>query len=215
MDHWYHIASFIRNDKDKCKLMLTCKQISKYEFYFYDMILIDKIGKSIWFNKFTNILIYCNVQKLPLSINKLTFDEHFNSQITMKIPPTITHLSFGTYFQKSVDHCIPTSVIELTFGDYFGRSLENIPSSVITLNFHIYSVFGKFDKCNIPDSIRTINFIYWDIYKCHNRMAAFVHNKKNISINHRMMQYQDIHHYPSKREYIGILQDYAKRYGSI
>lgn len=211
LETWNIILSSLESNYDKFHLLTTFRDMFKCSVSFNEMINLNKIIYSRWFNKFTNIFINDNVNELPLNITKLTFHDHFNSEVTMKIPSTVTHLAFGTYFQKSVDHCIPSSVVELTFGDYFSESLRDIPPSVVTLNFHIYSVFYKL---NISDSVKTVNFIDWDIFKGHqlvNRMTIICNNRKNISFNHCVIQPQDGHLYPWKKEYIGILQEYNDR----
>ena len=158
-DIWCYIASVINDDKDKCQLMMTCKDISKCAFYFNQEIDIDKIINSQWFNKFTNVLIHDNVRILPYSITHLSFDDVFNKSIIMRFPPTITHLTFGRYFSKSIEYCMPSSVIEITFGDNFYGSLIGIPSSVKTINFNLYNTFCGRDIKHISPFIKTINFI--------------------------------------------------------
>lgn len=217
LEIWNIIFSSLESNHDKFHLLITFRDMFKCSVSFDEMMDLNKIINSQWFNKFTNIFINNNVNELPLNITKLTFRDNFNNEITMKIPSTVTHLAFGTYFQKSVDHCIPSSVIELTFGDYFSRSLENIPSSVVTLNFHIYSVFNKIHVSNpvkIPDFIKTINFIDWDIFNSHDtlsRINNLVYDKKNIKTNHIIIRPQDGHLYYWKKEYVGILLEYIGR----
>ena len=72
-DVWSYITNFIEKDNDKCRLMMTCKEISKTRFYFYEMIDINKIINLEWFNNFANIIINDKFEKVPLFITHLTF----------------------------------------------------------------------------------------------------------------------------------------------
>lgn len=56
-DIWSHIAKYIKKDKDKCRLMMTCKEISKNKFYFNEQILVKKIYNSRWFDNFVKIFV--------------------------------------------------------------------------------------------------------------------------------------------------------------
>ena len=76
-DVWGHIANFIETDKDRCYLMMTCKQISENQFYFYEMIYIERIMNSKWFNNFVNIIVSDKSKKLPLFITYLTFSKNY------------------------------------------------------------------------------------------------------------------------------------------
>ena len=58
LDLWGHIMGFIERDQDKCHLLLTCKNISKIKFYFYEPIDNDKIMKSGWYDNFTQVVIW-------------------------------------------------------------------------------------------------------------------------------------------------------------
>ena len=110
LDVWGHIASFINSDKDKCHLMMTCKEISKCNFYFNEMIDNEKIIKSRWFNKFTNINAD-DLSILPSFVTHLKIGTYEISYLTIfrtfsnydfkgKIPSTVTHLTFPDDFNQ-------------------------------------------------------------------------------------------------------------------
>ena len=79
---WRYIAEFIEYNKVKCRLMMTCKEISDYQFFFNEQTYIcrNKL-KSRWFDRFTNI-IADRMESFPLFMTHLTFDKIFNKPIT-------------------------------------------------------------------------------------------------------------------------------------
>jgi len=147
-----YIIKNISNNGDKCKLMMTCKNISKCNFYFTELININKISGSTWFDRFINIFIKDDMCALPLFTKYLTFDTWFNQNIKNKIPNSVTHIAFGEDFQYlTKDYycgsltymeyndnkmayfkdCIPSSVTHLTIGAFFDSGFaESIPSTV-------------------------------------------------------------------------------------
>src|SRR5690606_16716268 len=152
LDVWGHIAGFIKTNNDKCRLMMTCTEISKCRFYFDEMITIKKIAGSRWFNNFIDVLVPDKTSILPLNIQYLTFGYNFNENIDDYIPLTVTHLTFGMFFNQPIKNCIPSSVTHLTFESYFDQCIENcIPSSVTHLNFD--NKFNKPIENNIPSSV--------------------------------------------------------------
>ena len=95
-DIWGHIAGFIELDIDRCRLMMTCKQISKTRFYFYEQININKIINLEWYDNFINVIVSDNCDKLPLCVTHLTFCSDFNQPIIDAFPSKVTHLTFGS-----------------------------------------------------------------------------------------------------------------------
>lgn len=59
-----YIFNFIDNDKGKCRLLKTCKSISKFNFQFCDIIDIEKIIKSEWFDRFINVEFGTDIERL-------------------------------------------------------------------------------------------------------------------------------------------------------
>lgn len=132
LDIWNQIVEFIKTNKEKCYLMMTCKEISKCHVYFYDIVMNDKILKSKWFNNFTSILVKWDMFRLPMHVTHLTFGSFFNQPVDGYIPYGVTHLKFGGNFNRSV-YKLPSSVTHLELGCSFKHSIENIPSSVTHL----------------------------------------------------------------------------------
>lgn len=168
LDVWSYITELIEDDKDKCRLMMTCKWISKCRFYFNQMNTYEKILRSRWFDHFTNVLVNKKIimrpileisskeinNKFPSNMNNPTF-----AKFVSKFPLNMTHLTFEDKFNKSVKKCIPSTVTHLTFGDYFSHPIkDSIPSSVTHL------IFGdSFDyqiKNFIPSSVKYLEFGY-------------------------------------------------------
>ena len=150
LDVWSYITEFIGTNNDKFRLMMTCTEISKCRFYFNEMIAVEKIAGSRWFNNFVDILVFDNTSILPSFTQYLTFKTDL--PINNYISSTVTHLTFGSSFNQSVKNCIPSSVTHLTFGFYFNQSIENsIPSSVTHLTFDNY-FRQPIEKC-IPPSV--------------------------------------------------------------
>ena len=93
LDVWSYIATFIEHNQDKCRLMMTCKEISKREFYFDEPIDIEKILRLQWFDHFRNVSNVYHWRVLPKFVNKLGFYGGFHQNFTNKIPITVTHIT--------------------------------------------------------------------------------------------------------------------------
>jgi len=52
LDLWGYLSEFIQTNQDKCWLMMTCKEISKCQFYFNESIHHKKIIGLLWYNKY-------------------------------------------------------------------------------------------------------------------------------------------------------------------
>jgi len=159
-----YIIKFIQNDTDKCHYLMTCKEISKSEFYFYGLINVKKIANLLWFNHFVNIMIFDTKNILPKFVTHLKISWNFRGNINDCIPSTVTHLSFGNYFNRPIVR-IPTSVTHLTLGDNFNHSLYNIiPTSVTHLTIGCW--YGYSIKDCIPSSVTDLTF-HDDFRECH------------------------------------------------
>jgi len=134
-DEWGHIMSFIEKNNDKYNLLKVCKQMGDCNFYFYEQVHLTKISRSIWYDKFVNVMID-NLIILPLFVRKLTFGTQFNQSIKDCIPFDVTHLTFGYCFNQPIKDCIPFGVTHLIFGSCFNKPINNcIPPSVKYLEF--------------------------------------------------------------------------------
>lgn len=152
LDAWSYIANLLESDKDKCRLMITCKDMSKCRFFFNERIKIEKIVTSNFFNHFVNIKINNFNVPFPSFITHLKFGSEFNESIDNRIPSTITHLIFGWRFNQPIKKCIPSSITHLNFDCDFNQPIENcIPSSVVHLKFCV--CFNQPIKNNIPTSV--------------------------------------------------------------
>lgn len=171
-----YIIGMISDNKDKCNLLMTCKNMSNCNFYFTALENINTISGSIWFGRFINIFIKDDFCALPLFVKYLTFDVWFDKDIKGKIPDSVTHVAFGEdfdylknqsycssltymeYSQNETAHfkdCIPPSVTHLTIGAFFCSGFkDSIPETVthLTLNPSIYM------PLNIPSSITHLTF---------------------------------------------------------
>ena len=166
IDIWGCILEFVKNNKDKCYLLMTCKEISKCNFCFTQRIHIDKIGKLEWFNKFTNIEMSMShyFTELPISTTNLmittteSFPDPWSVNFLLKpyIPSTVTHLEFDWQFNKPLGDFIPSSVTHLKLGASFNQPIENsIPSSVVEIMFG-----ARFNQSvnSIPSSVKCLKF---------------------------------------------------------
>lgn len=148
-DIWNYIISFIEDDKTKCCLIRITTYMSKCDFYFNDMIEINKIIHSQWFNKFTNILVNDTRIKIPLSVTKLTFGFDFDYLIKGFIPSTVIYLDLGDHFNMPIKECIPSSVTHLRFGWKYNMGYKDCISTVTHLTFSFYYNY----KDSIPTSV--------------------------------------------------------------
>jgi len=166
-----YLIRFIRRDKDKCRLLMTCQWISKCEVFFHEDILINKIIRSRWFHKFTNIIVKnkkCKFPRkgltpplkasgFPSSITSLTFNHEFNDSVKDYIPSTIVYLKFSDDFNQPIEGCIPPSVKNLNFGWSFDQPIRNcIPHSVKYLSFGYR--FNQSIKYCIPLGVNFLHF---------------------------------------------------------
>ena len=151
LDVWGYLIEFINNNKDKCRLLMTCKEISNCAFYFYGEIHIEKIEKSKWFDQFTNIFVWNTHEKLPTSIKKIRFWQQLNVSVDDFIPSTITHLKFGNEFNKPIKN-LPSSLIKLSFGNCFNQSIKGLLPSTLT-QLKLGKHFKRFEIGTIPSTV--------------------------------------------------------------
>lgn len=157
LDVWTYISKFITIDSDKCRLMITCKEISRCNFYFENRILVDKISKLKWFNHFTYIEMMYGHTEFPASVTHLFFGNYYNYPIKIKIPLTVTYLIFSDSFNQPISGIIPSSVTYLYLGEYFDQPIKNcIPSSVKHLMINFNRPIN-----NIPSTVTRLIFGYW------------------------------------------------------
>ena len=146
LDILTHVFKFMDCDKNKCLLAMTCSRLMKSDFYFDNLIDIEKITHSQRFDKFTNIHLETNIQKLPLSVTRINLGEHFEFN-KYYIPPTVkiitiywngfvfSNLLFNFYFRiqnfgESIADYFPISVTEICFVGPFDaiqqQNIENV-----------------------------------------------------------------------------------------
>ena len=130
-------------------------KILKFDYEFHQPICFsdDCVTNSVWDSK----LIENVRNKIPNSVTRLIFGEHFNQNIENFIPNSVTHLIFGESFDKNICGCIPNSVTHLEFGVYFNQNVEGcIPNSVIYLKFGWF--FNQPILNNIPNRVSHLIF---------------------------------------------------------
>lgn len=151
LDAWTAIAHHIKSDKDKCHLMMTCKEISKCQFYFDEFIFARKIIGISWFDHFRSVVVE-DIVELPKSIYRLGFWHNYKKSIKNMIPLTVKRVFFDSGEGPIIEECLPTSVTHLTIGEGFKQPMKGfIPTSVTHLTFKSF-IFFSIDGC-IPDSV--------------------------------------------------------------
>lgn len=158
---WEIIIEFIELNEDKCRMLMTCKDIFKCQFYFKESVFINsdiKIHKSQWYDHFTNVLCYSTDIALPKYTKKIYFHESFDKLINNDfIPSMVTHIDFNYIFNHPINNCIPSSVTHLSFGTIFDQPIENcLPRSITHLIFGYR--FNHPIKNNIPTSVTHLIF---------------------------------------------------------
>ena len=183
LDVWSHIAMFIVSNQDKCRLMMTCKNISKCNFYFDQPIYINKILRSQWFDYFRNVSNVFYADVLPKFVNKINFCSEFNGSINNIIPSSVKQLIFYGNDNVFCGNAIPTTVTHL--GLYRNNwekgmriTVRHFPPSVthLILNSLIYAEnitarylkFTKDFKEKIKDAISEYT-TYLTFYESYNR----------------------------------------------
>lgn len=151
--------------------MMTCKKISKCDFYFDESIKIEKILRSQWFDRFRNIknVYYLNV--LPKFVNKIEFSDDFRKPIK-KLPLSITHMTLNDWninfirdpFPKGITHLIinnmdertiyyfPPLVTHLTVGNII--HYHNIDDELTLTHLILNKNFNRNIKNKIPKGIK-------------------------------------------------------------
>ena len=183
---WEIILEFVETNEDKCRLLMTSKDMPKCEFYFYELVKMNdmEIRNSMWFDRFTKIICNNVNIRIPLYVTHIFFSDLFDELVGNFIPSTVTHVVFGDFFNQPVNGCIPTSVTHLTFKSCFNQFIDNsIPPSVTHLIFgHRFNLpiknnipssvthltFGKnFDQllCDIPSSVSHLELYNYYVFK--------------------------------------------------
>ncbi len=202
---WEIIIQFIVMNEDKCRMLMTCKDMTKCQFYFVETVCVNgdiKILKSQWYDYFTKVFCSNTNIALPKYTKHLTFCDFFNQSINNCIPSSIKYLTFGSTFNQSIENCFPTSITHLTFGfcfnhliknniptsvthlifeDEFNQSLMDIPSSVTHLKLLNYNFRGN----DLPSFVKEIEFIYdrWgDIRKGQEEAIYECANRHDIQV---------------------------------
>ncbi len=195
-----YIIEFIEIDHDKCRFLMTCKNISKKQFYFDEPHNNDKIMKSQWYDNFKQVVVGNKITKLPLTITHIYFSHIYISRIKYlpnNLPTTITHLIYGfafkcepnkgcsirfaaedLYFTKIFKNYIPSSVTHLTLNSTVFLNKKNcIPQSITHLTFGLFSHLQPF-----PDRISSVKELII-IGECDKKFLEIEKlDKKNINI---------------------------------
>ena len=136
-DIWGCIILFMKGNNDKCKLLMTCKEISKCNVTFDDPINIEQIYKSRWFHYFTNVNNVTDILLLPKNIIKLGFSENFVNNLISRIPKSVIQLTFsngnfiGDEFPETVTHlCFRHKKRIISIGN-FPKSVSHLMVSEI------------------------------------------------------------------------------------
>lgn len=158
LDVLEYLCTFIKKNNVKFRLLLTCSYLIKTKVYFTEMIMLKKIIRSQWFDRFTNIYVGKHFNTLPIAVTHLIIGSHVANYDGNKVPTTVTHLTFGMNFDKPINY-IPDSVTHLNFGKNFnrmpGRDFK-IPYSVTHLKFG--KRFNRALEQNIPLSVIELSF---------------------------------------------------------
>src|SRR5690606_19243273 len=169
---WGYLSEFIKSNKEKCRLIITCKWISKCGFSFNEAINANLICHHQWYERFININdtgdveLHSNIKALiagagfnkrvyvPSSVVQLVFGRFFNQSID-NLPSSIKYLIFGEAFNYPIDR-LPSSITHLTFGANFNQSIRGLPSSITHLGLGWFFNQPIYD-C-LPNSIIHLTF---------------------------------------------------------
>jgi len=188
-----YLLTFIKSNKDKCRLMMTCKEISNRKFYFYETISVKKIIRSGWFDHFMSIYIDDRDLRvllmkdfIPSSVTEITFGWCLNQYLENCIPSTVTHLNFNGAQAYYVDKYIPSSVTHLRISQFCNNCFRNIPSSITHLEIEkpLDFLHGNYSS--------TTHIIFGDlfIYPINHKFSQSVtHLKFGKRFNHPINDY--------------------------
>ena len=155
-----YLSEFIETNKDKCHLMMTCKEISKCRFFFYEKVNIENIIELLWFDNFINVYVAINkCNKFPAFVTHLDYGHYYDKSLCdYFFPSTVIHLKFSYGFNEPIDDKIPFGVTHLSFG-YTFKLKKMLPSSIIHLEFGHY--FNHPIKDYIPSSVTHLTLGTW------------------------------------------------------
>lgn len=160
-----YLTEFINDDADKFHFVMTCKEMSKCNYYFYGLADLDKIIYLEYFNnRFTNIFISTskNIDKISPVVRKITFGRSFDKSLEGLIPSFITHIVIDDFFDQVINDSISSSVTHLAFGWDFPTKFatNNIPEHNTSRIDHINlnTLFNKPIKDCIPSSVKHLSF---------------------------------------------------------
>jgi len=162
LDLWGYLSDFIKFNKDKCYLMMTCKGISKCNFYFTEIIDNRIIVKSIWYHHFVNVSIHSIHEEFPSLVRSVYLVPWLHiTSLKEFIPSTVTKLSIDT--EQLFNNSIPSSITDLYLGGNFRKSLSKslsnrIPETVKKLTFD--ASFNQNIIGCIPSSVTELYFGY-------------------------------------------------------
>lgn len=132
LDILTHVLKIIESDKDRCHLAMTCRYLMKSDFYFDNLIDIEKIMQSQWFDNFTNIYLTNDIAKLPRMVTQLTFATRFDQSIKHIIPNTVFNITFqkpkiyNRHHVTLFDIYLCCYKCKAKVSDYFPLSVTNI-----------------------------------------------------------------------------------------
>jgi len=156
-DIWGYISTFIDSNKDKCHMMMTCKELSLCDFYFDEMVLVANIIGCRWFNRCRNVMVISDLMDLPSFVTHLTLGDDICYEFDLQIPSSVTHLQVN-YWYNNMKNKIPFSVTHLVI--YYNIDYENLffPGSITHLTlYNAYNINIK----KISQSIKEVK-IYDD-----------------------------------------------------
>jgi len=123
---------------------------------FHEMINIDKIKNSLWFDNFTKVTINEKVN-LPINITHLTFDNNFNESINGYVPSTVTHLTFGKNFNQKLVTYYP---IDYDLAAKYSLMLDSPEkyATEIELFKKEHKYIGKAPDYHVPNGVTHVVF---------------------------------------------------------
>jgi len=104
--------------------------------------------KQIYFGKYFDQ----PVDHLPSSLEKIVFGDCFNKTVD-NLPKSLVDVVFGIYFDKPVDH-LPENLKRLTLKTKFNKPLNNLPMITHLTLSKKYKLY----KENLPKSLISLNF---------------------------------------------------------
>ena len=195
------MLSYVTNNKDKCRFLMTCHIIMKCDFTFDEEVRISKIEKSRWYDKFTKIGIYYGDEwpsQFPLSIKHLVYlplldwDKNYHHSKLSRKNYTYYKLLRKIGCVDDPQSILPLSVTNLTINNFNDLMIEdNVVQRIISVDTgYIYTNAEPDGLFNLLSWKRSINILHITLGKEINKSIANISIPNHLGLKNLLLSCQ-------------------------